>query len=188
MRDINFDVDIDVFKRDEILSLIDHTSAKLTSGKKHNTGIYIQDINSDITGLATIDHKEAEKLGYLKIDILNNSAYEGVKDMEHLKKLCNSEPRWDLLEHEEFITKLFHISSYSELVKFHKPKNVEQLAMLLAIIRPSKKHLQYKSWEEIKKTVWEKGGDGYYFKKSHSIAYAMVIVVQMNVIVEMLLF
>lgn len=187
MHNINFDVDIDVLNRDDILSIIEYSSAKLASGKKHNTGIYIQDINKDMYGISTIEHKEAEKLGYLKIDILNNSAYEGVKNIDHLKRLANTEPKWELLEYEEFTSKLFHISSYCDLVKFHKPKSVLELAMLLAIIRPSKKHLRYKPWEVIKQTVWDKSGDGYYFKKSHSIAYAMVIVVQMNIIVEKLL-
>ena len=62
--------------------------------------------------------------------------------------------------------------------------------MLLGVIRPSKRHLQDKPWPEIAKTVWEKpqvGDKGYgknFFKKSHSIAYSIGIVVQMNLIVE----
>jgi len=97
----------------------------------------------------------------------------------------NIEPLWDLLEHEEFVSQLFHISNYSNILAQYKPTSVEQLAMILAIIRPGKKHLIGKSWNEITKQVWVKPTDGsYYFKHSHAIAYAVAIVVQMNLICE----
>jgi DNA polymerase III alpha subunit len=90
-----------------------------------------------------------------------------------------------LLEVEEIVKELFHIGDYYRLVKAHKPRSVEQLAMLLAIIRPSKAHLQNKPWEVISETVWDKPADGsYHFKKSHSVAYALSIVVQMNLLLE----
>ena len=41
----------------------------------------------------------------------------------------------------------------------------------------------YKDWKDIMKEVWNKPADGsYFFKKSHAIAYAQAIVVQMNLI------
>jgi hypothetical protein len=68
----------------------------------------------------------------------------------------------------------------------YKPTTVEQLAMILAIIRPGKKHLMGKPFDEIEKTVWVKPtGDEYYFKKAHAIAFATAIVVQLNRLVEM---
>ena len=57
--------------------------------------------------------------------------------------------------------------------------------MILAIIRPAKKHLMGKPFDEIEKTVWDKPSDGeYYFKKAHAIAFATAIVVQLNLICE----
>jgi hypothetical protein len=56
--------------------------------------------------------------------------------------------------------------------------------MFLAIIRPGKKHLIGKPWKEVAKTVWDKGTDGYVFKKSHSLAYAHLVAVHMNLITE----
>jgi hypothetical protein len=57
--------------------------------------------------------------------------------------------------------------------------------MLLAIIRPAKKHLLGKTWTEIGMEVWKKPeNDEYYFKKSHAVAYATAIVVQINLICE----
>jgi len=53
------------------------------------------------------------------------------------------------------------------------------------VIRPAKRHLLGKSWEDILKEVWTKPTtDEYYFKKAHAVAYAMAIVVQMNLICE----
>jgi hypothetical protein len=39
-----------------------------------------------------------------------------------------------------------------------------------------------KAWSEISKTVWDKGTDGYIFKKAHAIAYAQLVVVHMNLL------
>jgi DNA polymerase III alpha subunit len=66
-----------------------------------------------------------------------------------------------------------------------KPKNVEQLAAILAMIRPAKKYLVGESWSKILNEVWQKPeSDEYYFKKSHATAYAMAVIVQMNLICE----
>jgi hypothetical protein len=65
------------------------------------------------------------------------------------------------------------------------PISIEQLAAVLAVIRPAKRYLIGKDWNEVFAEVWEKPvGDEYYFKKAHAIAYAHVIVVQMNLICE----
>jgi DNA polymerase III alpha subunit len=66
-----------------------------------------------------------------------------------------------------------------------QPKSIEQLAAVLAMIRPAKRHLIDKSWDEIMKEVWVKPTNGdYFFKKSHATAYAVAVVVQMNLICE----
>ena len=65
-----------------------------------------------------------------------------------------------------------------------KPTSVEQLAMVLALIRPGKRHLVGKSWTLIKRSIWDETDDGYSFKKAHSVSYALAIVVQMNLMVE----
>lgn len=189
---ISFDVDMDFPDRSEILSKLNGITASIErKGKfeKHNSGVYFQAIPFDPeTGLANIDHKEAEELGYFKIDFLNVSMYEKVKDNAHLEKLLDTEPMWELLLEEKFVSKLFHIGDYAKLVKQHRPTSVEQLSMLLAIIRPAKKHLQGKSWSDIEKDVWIKPTDGSFaFKRSHATSYAIAITVQMNLFVEHLL-
>jgi DNA polymerase III alpha subunit len=66
-----------------------------------------------------------------------------------------------------------------------KPKTIEQLAAVLAMIRPAKRYLIGQDWNKVLDEVWVKpAGDEYYFKKAHAVAYAHVIVVQMNLICE----
>jgi DNA polymerase III alpha subunit len=68
-----------------------------------------------------------------------------------------------------------------------KPTTVEQLAAVLAMIRPAKRYLIGKEWTTVMNEVWTKPKDGsYYFKKSHAIAYAVAVVVHMNLICEQL--
>lgn len=185
---IDFDVDIDMENRDNLLSVLKHIggSIKRPGGmEKHNTGIYIQPIPHDpITGLSNIDHKEAEDIGYFKLDVLNNSVYKGIRTEGELDDLCNMEPMWNLFGHKEIVEQLFHINNHFDIVSQHMPTNIEQLAMILAMIRPGKRHLVGKSWEEIESQVWVKPeNDSYFFKKSHAYSYAMAIIVQLNKIV-----
>ena len=184
------DIDIDLQDRDLVLDLIKHIPASIIKDdtiEKHNTGIYVEKIPTDpITGLASLDYNRAEELGYIKIDLLNLNAYENIKDNETIDRLINQEPMWELLEHKEVVEKLYHIHDHFDIVSKMKPKSVEQLAMVLAIIRPGKRHLLGKSWPEIEKEIWVKTEDKYYFKKAHALSYALLIVMQLNQLTEQL--
>ena len=184
---INFDVDIDMANRDKFLELFNPIPASIKreqSYEKHNTGVYFQPIPCfPLEGFSTIDHKEAEELGYFKVDVLNNSVYKDINDEAHLDKLLAQEPRWELFQHEEIVKQLFHIGNHYDIIKQHLPQTVEQLAMILAMIRPGKRYLVGNSWEVVENEVWEQT-DGYFFKKSHAIGYALVIIVQLNLLVS----
>ena len=182
------DIDIDFANRDTILSKIQHRVARLDTGKKHNTGIYTTEIpHNPVDNLSTIDYKTAEDRGYFKLDFLNVNIYKDVKDEAHLQKLMEQEPLWELLQHEEFVDQLFHLNGHGTVVKKLSPTCVEQLAAVLAMIRPAKRHLIEKTWTEILKEVWTKPeNDEYFFKKAHAVSYAMAVVVHMNLIVEQL--
>ena len=96
-----------------------------------------------------------------------------------------TEPLWDLLIQDEFVDLLFHLNGHGAILRKTSPSSVAQLAAVLAMIRPAKRNLIGKSWPEIMKEVWTKPEtNDYYFKKSHATAYAMAIVVQMNLICE----
>lgn len=186
------DIDIDFFDRDHALENIKHiTASRVEDGevKKHNTGVYLQEIPIDpATGLASLDYDQAEDRGYFKIDFLNVSIYKDIKNEDELKRLLSVEPLYDLLEQKEFCDLIFHVNGYHDLIAQLKPKSIEQLAMFLALLRPGKKHLipvcQQKGFDAIKDEIWIKTEDTYSFKKSHAVAYAHAIVVQMNKICE----
>lgn len=183
------DIDIDFADRTVALQHFKHVTAAIEDNgtfKKHNSGVYCTSIPyNPITGLSTIDYKQAEDRGYFKIDFLNVGVYNGVKDEAHLTQLMETEPLWDLLEQDDFTNLLFHVNGHGYLMRQMKPKSIDQLAMCLALIRPAKKHLVGKTWTEIGMEIWTKPTNGdYYFKKSHAVAYAAAIVVQMNLICE----
>jgi len=183
------DIDIDFSDRNKILDLLDHRIAMREDKRKsikHNTGIYVQEIpHNPFNNLSTIDYETAEARGYFKIDFLNVSMYEGVRNEEHLQQLLDAEPIWNLLEHQEVVSQLFHINSHHYLVNKLKPTSIDQLAAVLAIIRPAKRHLSDSVWKKIMEEVWVKPDDDqYFFKRSHAIAYACAIVVQLNLLCE----
>jgi DNA polymerase III alpha subunit len=76
------------------------------------------------------------------------------------------------------------LHGHFNVVKQMKPTSIEELAMTLAIIRPGKRHLIGRTWDQLRKEIWEKSNEGYQFKKSHAFAYALAIVVQLNLLVE----
>ncbi len=184
------DIDIDFADRETALRLIKHIPASIKDTnytfKKHNTGIYCTDIPyNPVNNLANIDYKEAEDRGYFKIDFLNVSIYKDVRDEDHLKILMETEPLWDLLLQDDFSDLLFHVNGHGSILRQMKPTSILQLAAVLAMIRPAKRHLIGKDWTTVMETIWTKPEDGeYYFKKAHAVAYAMAVVVQMNLICE----
>ena len=183
------DIDIDFLDRDAALKLFKHTAASRNDNEKlvkHNTGVYMHEVPVDaVTSLCSVPYEQAEKQEFFKIDFLNVSIYKGVRDETHLKQLMEIEPLWDLLLQDEFVDLLFHLNGHGAILRKTCPTSVEELAAVLAMIRPAKRNLIGKSWPEIMKEVWTKPEtDEYYFKKSHATAYAMAIVVQMNLICE----
>jgi DNA polymerase III alpha subunit len=184
------DVDIDFFNRTDILNIIKHIPAVLEDGKKHNTGVYCQEIPMNpLTGNANINYVEAEARGYFKIDFLNVSAYQGIKDEDHINQLLAVEdPLWDLLYEKDVCDQLFHINGYHTLLAQLKPKSILDLATVLALIRPGKRYLVDKcakeGFDSIQDEVWTKTDERYSFKKSHAVGYSHVIIMQLNLICE----
>ena len=183
------DIDIDFYDRTQALKIFKHVVAARQTDDgavSHNTGVYFQAIPHDpATNLSTINYKEAEQRGYFKLDFLNVNVYQGVRNKDHLTQLLNTEPLWDLLQDEEFVNLLFHLNGHIDVLKKTLPTSVEQLAAVLAMIRPAKRYLIGKDWTTVMTEIWIKPDtDEYYFKKSHAIAYSHAIVIQMNLICE----
>jgi hypothetical protein len=181
------DIDIDFGDRNQILQHLKHIPAamrKVSPMRKHATGVHITDIPYDsLNDMSNIDYAEAEHRGYFKLDLLNVHVYNHVRDESHLQELMK-DPNWDMLNDKKTVEMLIHLSNhYHSLQKMIEPVNsIPRLAMFLAVIRPAKKHLIGLPWSEVAKTVWEKESEDYHFKKSHSLAYAHLVVVHMNLL------
>ena len=184
------DIDIDFGRRDDILRHIKHTPArKLHQGKpeRHNSGVYVQPIPYDpMLDASSLHYKIADERGYFKIDFLNVSVYQHIKDEAHYQALLAKEPPWERLSDPKFVEQIIHIANYPSQLQFTMPDSIPRMAMFLSILRPGKKHLQGKSWKEIRETVWLKDdGDQYSFRHSHAIAYATLVGLHMNIVDEL---
>jgi len=183
------DIDIDFADREQALALLDVTPASiLRDGKlvKHNTGVYATEIPVDpFSGLASLDYETAEERGYMKLDLLNVHVYKQVKSEEHLIKLMQ-DPDWTKLYDPAICQQLIHVNNhYDTLLKMPEPVDtIPRLAMFLAVIRPGKRHLIGRTWKEVSLTVWDKVEGEYSFKKSHSVAYSQLVVVNLNLLCE----
>ena len=193
MKIVSTDVDIDVFGREKILDGLECVFGRIDRAadkfEKHPTGVYFQNIPRDpTTNISTIDHRIANDYGYFKIDFLNVNMYEGIKDEAHLLSLLNKEPPWEFFQYVEITDKLFHLRGYSHLLQKFPPKSVEDIAMILAMIRPAKSYLQSANWDKVRNEIWDKSLDrtDYHFKRCHSISYALAVIVNLNLLIEQL--
>ena len=181
------DIDIDFGNRDDILEHIKHVSARKThrgEPERHNSGVYVQPIPYDpMLDASALHYKEADERGYFKIDFLNVSVYQHIRDEEHYQELLNREPPWHRLNEPEFVKEIIHIGNNPDLVRRCMPDSIPRMAMFIAALRPAKRHLLGKPWKEIAETIWEKtDNDDYAFKQSHSISYAVLVALHMNIV------
>jgi DNA polymerase III alpha subunit len=141
---------------------------------KHPAGAYFQPIPVDgVTGLAAIPYEQAEELGYFKVDFLHLSLLDCFENKVQIRTLLKQEPDWSLLENPDVV----------ELISQVKPRSVQELADCIALIRPGKRMMvqaYLKDRKKVREELYKKPEEGYYFKKSHAIAYAMTIVLQLH--------
>lgn len=183
------DVDIDFANRKAAIAVLPAIQAMMERDGKtmpHPSGVYFQDVPVDpFTRLAALPYEKLDDLGYFKVDLLNQSVYEGVRDDDHLTELLAMEPLWELLDEPEMVARLPHIHNHYDVVQQIAPKSVDDLAVILALQRPGKRHLQGRSRDEIDREIWDIDQDGEYaFKRSHAISYATLVVVKMNLLVQ----
>ena len=189
MKRFRSDIDIDVGDRQSVLKLIKHVAASSVNDdkiEKHNTGIYVTDIPNDPnTNQSTIDYREAEERGYIKLDILNVSVYNQIHSEEELDVLLERSPPWHRLSDSAFFERIIHIgNAFYAYRQLDQPvDSIERMAMFLALIRPAKRHLIGSPWKTIEQSIWQRpDNDDYYFKKSHGTAYAHLVAVHMNLV------
>lgn len=182
------DIDIDLADRNQLLQLIQATPARQTHQsqvRQHNSGVYVTDIPYDpVNQCSALDYKQAEQLGYFKIDLLNMSVYQLIKNSEHYKQVLTTEPPWERLwTDRKWAHQIVHVGTYKSLLENMKPNSIPRMAAFISIIRPGKAHLQNQPWEKVFETVWD-GDDsrGFVFKKSHAVSYAVLVALHMNLL------
>ena len=153
--------------------------------KKHPAGVYFQNIPIDKeSGLSAIPYKESEAIGFLKIDLLHLNLLKEFKSKHQMRALLTQDPDWSLLENEEIVKTLFHIGNHFDVVSLVKPRSVEDLSDILALIRPGKRNLLDKYLKDkasIKSELYKKNINSD-MRKSHTIPYALLIVLQLHLI------
>jgi len=185
------DVDIDFADRTLAVALFDTAVSASQVGPhrtltRHPSGMHFQNIPVDpITGLSAFPYEDAERLGYYKLDFLSNSVYTGVKGVDHLDAILARPVDWAWFTDPKFVGTLFHFGgrvdrnrTMADVVASYAPTSVDDLAVLIAIKLPAKRHLIGRPWPEVRSRIWEKDPQGRpQFKKSHSFAYAYAVVV-----------
>lgn len=192
MSKTKFDIDIDVKpttkknRYGQPLGIYNEDQGTFTS---HPSGILVDGelpIDPE-TGLVPIDHKDLSERGYVKVDLLSNHAYSRFKSKRDILTLLEMEDHipWTKLFDRSFCDTLPHLKGNHIHVLDLEPRSIEDLADLIALIRPGKIHLMqdYKrDKERTRKNLYRKPANGkVYLKKSHAIAYAtMIAVIMLN--------
>ena len=182
------DIDIDFADRQQVLALIHTTAARIMQQgqpRRHNSGVYVVDIPRDpVHDCAAIDYHEAEQRGYFKLDLLNVSVYQLVRDADHYQHMLDRDPPWQRLwQDPAWAQQLVHIGNYVDLLADMRPDSIARMAAFISVIRPGKAHLQREPWSTVFGSVWD-GDDsrGFVFKKSHAVGYAHLVALHMNLL------
>jgi hypothetical protein len=188
----DFDVDIDFRTDFNPLDVFPNgvLASRVSGGElvKHQVGVYLQGMAVDpLTGLAAIPYEEAERLGFIKIDMLHLSLLDNFNDKGEIRALLRRAPDWRLLEDKTVVGRLFQLHRHYDVVARVKPRSVIELADTIALIRPGKRWL-LESYLKDRKAIrdgalYKKTEDGSnYFKRSHAVAYALNVVLQLHLI------
>lgn len=184
------DIDIDVKDNKQLFKLLEQYIVRASTVendelKPHLVGAYFQTVPVDhMTGLSAIPYKTAEEWGYKKVDILNLNLLSDISSRDDIDAILSEEPDWAMLECRDTVSKMFHISKHYDVVSMVSPTSVEDLADVLALIRPNKKYLIDKYLKDkfsVRKVLYDKV-DASDMRKSHAISYALNIVLQMNLL------
>lgn len=187
------DIDIDVKDQESVLALFPNSvpASQMDPGRsklvRHRTGMYLQNIPVDwTTGLAVYAYDDAESMGFQKIDILPNHVYDMLGTPDDLDEALAKPIDWGWFLDERFYNEngysLTHIGNHFDLVQKYPPESIIDIAVLIALIRPGKKHLIGNSWNRIVDQIWLRDHQSYTFKKSHAVAFATLVTIHAKLI------
>lgn len=187
------DIDIDFQTTFDVTKIITTAvpASMVQNGKlvRHNCGAYLQSIPVDQhTGLSAIPYEEADQYGFFKIDFLHLSVLDQFKDRQTMVQAAHTDPDWDLMLNPEVVGQLFQLRNHFDVVSQVKPHSIQELADCIALIRPGKKRLltaYLRSPDAIRAHVYRTSSDDKSaFRRSHAIAYALTIVLQLHLLAD----
>lgn len=154
--------------------------------RPHPCGVYPHPIPQDpILNISAIPY-DVEEFDFFKIDFLHLTIYDHFKTRDEILKILEEEPQWDLLRSPSVVEQLFQIGKHFDKVQRIQPKSIIELADLNALIRPGKAQLIDKYLENRERTrkylYTQSDDEKYSYKKSHCIAYSLIIVLQLYLI------
>ncbi len=152
----------------------------------HPVGVYPQFVPiNPLNGLCSIPYN-VDISGRFKIDFLHLNVYNFFTSREEIKELLQYEPNYDLMLSPKIVKQLFQLGESFDIIQKIKPQNVDDLADLIAIIRPGKINLLNKYLSNKQKyrhlLFKQNDSDSFGYKKSHAYAYALVIKLQLHLI------
>jgi len=187
----SFDIDIDIPIGTDLRRLFPTAIPASRVDKdelvKHPCGHYFENIAVDaLTGLAAIPHKEAAELGFTKVDFLHLSLLGEFKTKNEFRRACRKKPDWSLLERMDIVSQLFQIKNHYDLIQKISPKSIQELADIVALIRPDKRYLlndYIRNKEKVRPMLYRSHDDDKSaFRKGHALSYAVTIVAQLNLL------
>lgn len=176
------DIDIDVQSFDpKILNCVHASRIHNGNLAKHPVGVYFQNIPTDpMTKLSAIPYDKADDYNYFKIDLLHVSVYDTLTK-EQIKYILTQPINYDLLLDNHVVSQLFQLKNHFNIVVRVEPKSIMEIADCIALIRPGKRYLldkYVKDRDNVRKLLYTKVNESD-FRKSHAIAYAHIVVLQL---------
>lgn len=145
----------------------------------HPSGVYLENVPVDHkTNLCAFDYKYGDAQGFMKVDILHNSVYDMFSSKEEVLTACEGDINWEILKDRSVVESLPHVAKHYDTIQKVNPTSVEDLADVLALIRPGKISLlpdYIKNKKQTRRNLYKRPSTGMYFKKSHAISYALMI-------------
>lgn len=183
--DIDIDTTSDFIPKDVFPECVYASRIHNNELVKHPVGVHFQNIPVDpVTKFSAIPYDHISEYGYFKIDMLHVSVLDMFTDKKQIKTLIKKEPNWNILLDPNQTHKLFQLNKHYKLLSQVKPKTIMELADCIALIRPGKMILLNKYLTDKKSTrllIYQKQSSSDY-KKSHAVAYAHIVVLQLHLI------
>lgn len=174
-------------------------ASKLEHGRMvyHASGLYFQHMplspNATKTRpMAAYPHAIAKSKGFMKIDLLSNRHLfwfgSGLRRRDaYLDLLSHPEFPWDRFVLESLYgkgmnPKIAQLAKWFRFARMYPPKSVDDISVLVALVRPGKKHLQGKSLDDVRAGIWQDDNGGspdMVFKRPHAVATAMTVCLHM---------